>query len=172
MATGSTEQDVLDLGSDGGPRMSGRSRGILLACLLVGLPVLAGGGYLADRELRGRETAAVAACATQVSAAVEAAGRRVDAVYGYVSPTLASEPTVEVRDGLYRLIARAARGAEGRLERTRSSCRNIPVLALHTELRDRRDQCVAVVEDQQSGLRELAADGSAVLEWMAVPRSC
>ncbi len=171
MATGSTQQDVLDLGSDGGPRLSARSRRIL-AWVLVGLTVLAVAGYLADRELRGRETVAVAACATQVSAAVEAAVSRVDAVYEYVRPTLAGAPTVEVRDGLYRLIARAARNAEGRLERTGSTCGDISVLALHTDLRERRDRCVAVVEEQRSGLGRVAVDGTAVLEWMAVARSC
>lgn len=162
------DEELLEIGGRRRGRVSTRAR-VVLVCAAA---VLALAGYLVDREVRAREQRAVATCAAEVATTVDLAGRRVRAIYEYVRPTLAGASTTPLRNGLYRLIAKTARRAVGRLPVAGGSCDGISVLPVHEELRTRRDRCLEVLERQRSGLKAVAADGSTVLEWASAPRSC
>jgi hypothetical protein len=163
------EPDQLELGADG-PRFSLPRKWAVL--LLVGAVLLAAGGLLVDRSLRQREERAVTACAREVAAAVDVAGSRLHAAYTYVRPALDSDPSRALRQGLYGVVAESAQGAGSDLAGVRTRCSQVHPLALHTELRQRVDRCVEVLDQQTRGLAAVARDGQQVLQWMDAPSSC
>jgi hypothetical protein len=163
-----SEAEVLEVGRT---RRAGPSRRVRLV-LLAGVVLVAVAAFVVDRELRVHETQAVAACADEVTTAVDLAGRRVATTYEYVRPALANSPRPTLRNGLYGLVADAAQGADSRLEEAATTCGDVWVLVLHDGLRDRRDRCIAVVEEQRARLTAVAADGENVQEWLQAPRRC
>jgi hypothetical protein len=163
-----SDLEVLDVGVD---RRAGPSRRVRLV-LLVGALVVAGTALVVDHQLRVREDRAVADCAGEVSSAVDESGRRIQATYEYVRASFGLVSSRDLSDGLYLLIAKSARHAGGELAAARGTCASIAVLPLHTDLRDRRDRCVEVLDAQQATLADLALDGEKVMEWMEAPGSC
>jgi len=162
------EAELLDIGTGRRAWFSPRVRAALLTVVVV-VAVLA---IVAEGRLREHEERAVASCADDVTTAVGLAGRRIDAMYGYVRPALDSGPRPALKDGLYLLIAKSARGADRQLVAARRTCREVSVLPLHDALEQRRDRCVEVLDAQGSKLRGVARNGETLLQWMAAPRSC
>lgn len=164
--------ELLAIGDEGRPRqrppLSRRTR----IALLVLVATIAGSAVVVDHQLRRREEVAIAACAREVATAVGVAGRRVQSIYEYVRPTLAGDLTPASRDGLFLLLAKAARGADAELASPDRTCSAVSVLPVHGELRARRTRCLAVLGAQREGLRTLADDGESVAGWMQLPRSC
>ena len=162
------QAELLEIGADRGPEPPRRFWRILLAVALV----LAGGSYVAERVLRDRAVDQVAACADRVSDAVELDGRRVRATYEYVRFAAGLVEAQGQMESLYLQIAKAARRSGGALSSARDSCTTISVLPNHDDLRDRRDECVTVLDAQRSRLAAVAADGRSIIEWLDTPRSC
>lgn len=160
--------ELLDIGTGRRSWFSRRVRWALLAVTVVLVVVAA----VVDARLRDREELAVARCADGVSAAVDRAGRRIDAMYGYVRPVLDNGPGAALKDGLYLLVAEAAEGAGQSLVAARRACTEVSILALHDGLEERRDRCLSVLDAQQARLADVASDGETLLQWMAAPRSC
>lgn len=163
-----SEAELLDLGADRADDPQRRFWWVLLAAAVV----VAGSVFVVDRVLRDREGDEVAACVERVSAAVELEGRRVRATYEYVSWAAGLVDAQGQMDGLYLLIAKAARRSGAELLTARDMCMSIAVLPNHGDLRDRRDQCVEVLDAQRSRLAAVAADGQSVIEWLDAPRTC
>ncbi len=163
------QTELLELGED-----EERTRRFRRAVpvVLVAAVLLAVVAVVVDHRVREREQHAVAACAREVGTAVDLAGRPVHAAYEYVRPVLADGPRPRTRDGFYLLVAKAARGADTGLGEAERVCADVSVFTLHDSLAARRDRCVDVLAAQRSGLRGVAAEGAAVLEWMQVPRTC
>jgi hypothetical protein len=163
-----SDTELLDIGT---VRRTAPPRWIWSVLLAAAL-VVAGVALLVDRGLREREDRAIAACADEVSAAVDLAGRRVQATYEYVRASFGAVSAPSHSEGLYLLIARSARHFGSELSTARGTCASIPVLPLHGDLRDRRDRCVHVLDAQRARLMDVSVNGERVLEWMDAPRSC
>ena len=162
------DAEVLDLGAD----RPARPRRWFWWVLLAAAVVVAGSVSVVDRVLRDREVDEVAACAERVSTAVELEGRRVRATYEYVRFAAGLADARGQMGSLYRLIAKSARRSGLELVEARDICTSIAVLPNHDDLRDRRDQCVKVLDAQRSRLEAVAADGRSVADWLDAPRAC
>lgn len=162
------EAEVLEVGTG---RHRERSRGVRLALLTAGL-ALAVVVVLADGELRSREERSVEGCAADVATAVDVAGRRVQTTYEYVRPALSNASDPLLREGLLGLVSEVAEGAEDRLAAAVGACADLTIVPTHGELRDRRDDCLDVLEAQGFTLRALARDGSTIQAWLDAPRDC
>lgn len=161
------DEEFLEVGEDRRTGLSWRLRLVLL----VGALVVGTTGFLVNREMREREERAVASCADEVATAVDMAGRRVRAAYEYVRPSL-FDPSLELQDGIQRLIASSAEGEGEPLAGPRETCAGVTVFPLHDELQERRDRCVDVLDAQRAGLAAVAVDGGSLGEWLEAPRSC
>jgi hypothetical protein len=154
-----SEVDVLE--RDGRPPLLSVPTPVRRALLAVlALAVVA--GWLVDRHLQDEESAALGACAATSLAAVDAALGPVRSMSEYVRPTLAGTPPGELRRGLYDVVAGAARGPRDDLRAALASCREVPVLTLHANLRDRRASCERLVRQTIDYLGRVALDGRAV----------
>ena len=160
--------DLLEIGSERRRWLSRRARLVLLL-IVIGLGTAA---VVTERAARERAERDLAACVDDTAQAVELAGRTVHATYEYVRPVLSSSPRPAVEAGLFRLIARSAADVDSDLAGPSRTCSDIAVLLVHDDLRELRDRCVELLEDQQEALDAVAADGAAVIEWQSVPRSC
>jgi hypothetical protein len=164
-----SDPELLQIGD--GRRWLRPSRRVRLVLVVVAVAVIAI-ALLADQVLRDREARAVVACADAVTEAVEVAGAPVRAAYEYVRPSLGLRSERAETDGLFLLIAKAATDAERELAGPGDTCETVSILPLHSELRQRRDRCVDVLDAQRSRLMAVAENGEAVLAWTEAPRSC
>ncbi len=94
------------------------------------------------------------------------------ATYEYVRFAAGLVDTQGQMGTLYLQIANAARGSGARFLAARDLCSSIAVLPTHDDLRNRRDECVRVLDAQRSRLAAVAADGRSVSEWLDAPRTC
>jgi hypothetical protein len=140
--------------------------------LLVAVFAVAVAALVVEGRVRDRDERAVAGCADEVTTAVALAGRRIDAMYSYVRPALDNGPSPALREGLYLLIAKSARGADHELVSARRTCSDVRVLPLHDALEARRDRCVEVLDAQRARLQDVAWNGAMLLRWMVAPRTC
>jgi hypothetical protein len=163
-----SEAEHLDFGAD---RVADPRRRLWRVLLVVAV-VVAGSAVVVDRVLRAREADRVAACAKDVGAAVQFEGRRVRATYEYVRFAAGLVDTRGQMGTLYLQIAKAARRSGSRFAEARDLCASIAVLPNHDDLRDRRDECIRVLDTQRSRLSAVAADGRSVSEWLDAPRTC
>ena len=163
-----SEAEVLDLGVDRGDDPRRRLWWVLLASAVV----VAGSAVVADRVLRDREENQVADCADRVRSAVAVEGRRVQATYEYAGFAAGLVDAQDQLDVLYLQIAMAARRSGGELLIAQDTCRSIEILPNHDDLRDRRDECLVVLDAQRSRLAAVASDGRSVIDWLDAPRGC
>ena len=127
----------------------------LLLSLLV---VVVVAGRLVDQRLRDSEATRLDACAARATAAVEDALGPVRAMSEYVRPTLAGTRPVALRRDLYALVAGQA-GPADELTAALAACHDVPVLAVHDELRAGRASCELVVGQTIAFLDRVARDG-------------
>ena len=130
-------------------------RRLLLAVLV--LAVVA--GWLVDQRLRDREVGALDACATRATAAVEAAVAPVRSMTEYVRPTLSGTPPGELRRGLQAMVGGAARVPTEGLRTALAACEEVPVLAVHDDLRVRQAGCELLVRQTIDYLGRVADNG-------------
>ena len=150
-----SEVDVLARG--GGPRLPSLPAPVrrLLLTLLV---VVLAAGWLVDQRLRDREAAGLDTCADRATAAVNAALGPVRAMSEYVRPTLAGADSGELRRDLYALVGGVV-GTTEDLQASLASCNAVRVLAVHDELRVRREGCELLVRQTIAYLDQVARDG-------------
>jgi hypothetical protein len=139
--------------------------GVISVLLVAGLVV-----FLVDRDVRGREERALAACADEARTEVARAYAPVVSAFGYVRPVLDNGPRGQLRRGMYTMVSDAASGADQRLAAVRRQCRDIDVLWAHPDLRDRRDACLAGLDEHAAFLRSVARHGHAVSRPWPAPR--
>jgi hypothetical protein len=141
-------------------------RRLLLALLVVAVVA----GWLVDQRLRDAEATRLDACAARATGAVEAALGPVRAMSEYVRPTLAGTLPGGLRRDLYALVADRAGRVDGAgqadgagradgLAGALAACREVPVLAVHEDLRARRASCELLVGRTIDYLDRVARDG-------------
>lgn len=165
---GVSDSETLEVGHDQRARLSGRARAwVVMALLAAGATA-----YVVDDRVRGREEVLVAACVEEASAAVETASRRLRSAYEYVRPSLGTRLAPDLEAGIVRLLADAAEGRHHGLTQARDSCARVAVWSVHDRLQERRDRCVRMLESHRSGLAAVARDGTALRDWVDLPRTC
>ncbi len=159
----STPPEVLEQGSERPPRRR-RPRwltGRVSLGLGTSLAVLLAGGWAVDARLRGPEREALADCAESAEQSSSAAQRRLAFMSDYVSPALYAVPAGPRRDGLYVLVAGAARDTRPAVQRALATCRDTDVAWFHRALRREREGYVAYLAAEADRLAGVSADGSA-----------
>lgn len=139
----------------------GPSRRTVVVLVLLPALVLAG-GYLADRHVRGTESAAVQRCAEEAHTTVQRRESRVHAMAAYVRPALYGRFPGAVGDGLLEMVSTEARAVVGTLDEARAGCAAVALLPHHSDLKQRRAACLAYLDEHAAFLSRAAADGLAV----------
>lgn len=151
--------DVLQLGRRGPSR-----RTVLLLTVPLVLVLLA--GVLADQRARAAETTRLNTCATRTHHAVDDATARVSGILAYVRPVWPYRLPRHVQRSLDGMVSEAAVGTDRPLAGVRRSCAAVDILPLHAALRQRRAQCLQLLDTFIGFLRGIAQDGSrAAGEW-------
>lgn len=145
------------------PRPWDRRRIAAAAPLGVVLVVVLGAGLLVDDRVRARESHQVSACVAAARGAVTFTSARVDAILGYVRPTLHHGRNPALRRRLMRTISEAVAPTVPEVRRARGRCERTRVLAVHLELRARRGDCLRLLDADLAYLRSVVADGSNAL---------
>lgn len=150
------EVDVL--ARDGRPSLLSVPRPVrrLLLSLLV-LGVVA--GWLVDQRLRDREETGLATCSAATLSSVGAARGRVSSMGDYIRPTLSGTLPDGVRQDLFAMVSDVATGWDRRLDAAGDSCRDVQVLGLHDDLRDRQASCELLVQQTLDYLDRVGRDG-------------
>lgn len=128
---------------------------LLVTALLTALGMLG----VVEGVLRHRAEQAVAACVGAANAAIDRARGPADAMVTYTRPTLYQVAEPGTRRSLYSLVAARARGKATLLRARGAGCAEVTVRWPHTDLRERRDRCLSVVEAQAARLARVAVDG-------------
>ena len=149
----SGETEVLDAG----PPLPSRGRAAALLALLL---VLGLGAAVLDASFRSRGSEQVAACRQQGASEIAAASGRLTARTGTVRPTVFAMPDGELRQRLLGLVSEAVAGADDRLLAARARCEEVELLWHHGDLAQRRDDCVAALEEMATWFREVSRDGA------------
>jgi len=139
----------------------GPSRRTVVVVVVLAALVLAA-GYLADRRVRGTESAAVERCAEEAHTTVERRESRVYAMAAYVRPALYGRFPGAVGDGLLEMVSTEARAVVGTLDEARAGCAAVAVLPHHTDLKERRAACLDFLDQHVAFLSRAAVDGLTV----------
>ena len=134
--------------------------------LLVLVLVAAG---VEDRQAHAAEGDAVERCAAATAEARALADRRVSSMASYVRPALNGSYTPEVRAGLSRLVADAARDAAPLLGAARVTCARVGVRPWHGDLRGRVDACLQTLDARRAWLEQVAGDGTLAFRSAPLP---
>lgn len=129
---------------------------VLAAVLVVAVVAL-----LVDQGVRRDERAAVARCAQAAGSAVDHAHGKVTLMANYVRPALGGSPPPELRSALYGSVSDAAKEAVGAVRAAAATCGNTPVLAIHEDLRERKDACDESLAEVGAYLAAVTRDGRA-----------
>ena len=148
----SGQAEVLDAGRP--PRSRAR-----VAALLALLLVLGVGAFALDRSFRARGSEQVAACRQQGMSTIEAGFGRLTARTGTVRPTVFGMADGERRQQLLELVSEAVAGVDDRLRAARVRCEEVELLWHHGDLAQRRDECVAALEELAAWFGEVSDDG-------------
>ena len=149
----SGEAEVLDASPR--PRSRGRVAALLALLLVVGV-----GAAVLDGRFRSRGSEQVAACREQGASEIAAASGRLTARIGTVRPTVFAMPDGDLRQQLLALVSEAVAGADDRLRAARARCEEVELLWHHEDLAQRRDQCVAALEEMAAWFSEVSRDGA------------
>jgi hypothetical protein len=148
--------EVLEM--DGGPRLSARSRWVLVVAVAV-LCVVGVAAWRVDARSRDRDERAVTACH---DAALRADLRASDLV-GYmvheVDPVIYKVPEGPRRDGIVALVAGAAGRALPTVRKALAQCRATEVAWPHRTLVHQRDSYIDYLTARVRRLEEVAANG-------------
>lgn len=108
------------------------------AALALVLALLAGAGWLVDRDRRQGEEAALAECRAGGTRALAAAAEDVGTQADYARPSLAFLTSQRSLDALLAPVGRAAAAARPGVSAAAEACVRVEVWSVHADLRDRR----------------------------------
>jgi hypothetical protein len=153
-----TDLDALDV-VESRPRRQLGARGRRIVVLVVVFAVVAAAAlWYADTRRRADEFQALLGCATTAEGARAAAERRIDAMAGYVRPSLTVFSAAD-RD-LYRIIADQAAVAVPDVDAALRSCQHVRVLSLHSALDRARTAYLSYLRNEDEHLAAVVGDGS------------
>jgi hypothetical protein len=153
-----TDLDALDVVESRPRRQLGRRGRRRLVVLTVLVALAAGALWWADRQRRAHEFDQLLGCATTAEAARSAAETRIDAMAGYVRPSLTVYAAAD--RGLYRIIADEAAVAVPDFDAAVRGCERVRVLSIHSSLGHARTAYLAYLRAEDRHLSAVVADGS------------
>lgn len=153
-----TDLDALDVVESRPPRQLGRRGRRLLVVLTVLVVLAAATVWWADRQRRTHEFDQLLGCATSAEAARAAAETRIDAMAGYVRPSLTVFGAAD--RGLYRIIADQAAVEVPDFDAAVRGCERVRVLSIHSALRRAHGDYLSYLRAEGEHLSAVVVDGS------------
>ncbi len=155
---GPGEPEVLQQGREPRPR----GPRALAVRLSVGVLVVALVGAVlgVDHRVREGESRRVSGCAREAVGAVRFSSTRVDAILGYVRPTLESSVPEPLRRRLLRTVSIAVAPTVPGVRAARDRCTRVRVLPVHGRLQGVRDDCLRLLDRDLTYLRGVVDDGA------------
>lgn len=150
--------DELEVIGEDRPRVS-RARLVVAASVAAAVVATVA---LMDRRDRAAEEAQLDACVARAVATGEQEYARVAGIADYVRVVATGDVERGVLDDVLQLVSDSALRAPDRVAGVRRSCAALDIGALHSDLDDRRDACVASLDLLETFFRDVVADGSAV----------
>jgi len=137
--------------------------------LVTVLAVVLAGGTVLDHRIRVREEAQVAGCVRSAASAVRYSSARVDAILGYVRPTLESNISGSVRRRMAGLLSLSVAPTVPGVRRARDRCSGVRTWWFHKGVRTTQRDCLTLLTADLAYLDRITRDGLAAFATRSLP---